>query len=319
MRTPTPLTVPAPEFRGTHAPFITVRQTVVRLLLLGVAAAVLCAIVYVVAVLTPAGQFLADLILYGRPAGDASAETIASDALGTISLTMVAGVTLGLVGIALLTGRPQVAVAVLVTIAGANLTTEALKLVILDRPNLLGDAAYSTANSFPSGHVTIAASLVLATLLVVPRVLRAITAVAGALYVAVVGMSAVAAGWHRLDDAIGAILVALAWAAIGAAVLAAGWSSLPRHSWSFGTTRSGTSLLAFASAVALLLGVAVLLYAWINPEFADRTPGSNDDAPRVFLGALAVIAGVALGACASLLWAMRGIVLEPRNRASGPS
>ncbi|HVA87203.1 MAG TPA: phosphatase PAP2 family protein [Candidatus Saccharimonadales bacterium] len=309
----THLPVPATDFSGTRAPVVTVRQSVLRLLLLGAAAAVLCGLVYVVAVLTPAGQFVADLILYGRPAGDSRAETFASDALGTISLTMVAGVTLGLAGIAFLTGRPHVALAVLVTIVGANVTTEVLKLVVLDRPDLLGHAAYSAANSFPSGHVTIAASLVLAALLVVPPALRALAAVAGALYVAVVGMSAVAAGWHRLDDAIGAILVALAWAALGTAVLAAGWSALPRRSWSFGSARSGTSLLAFASAVALLLGAAVLLYAWLNPEFAARSPAAIDDAPRVFVGALAVIAGAALGACASLLWAMRGIVLEPRS------
>jgi len=302
-----------PPFRGTTTPVITVGHSVRRLLIVGIVAALLCALLYVAAVLTPAGQFVGDLILYGRPRSGGRARLLASETLETINATMLVVATLALAAIAIARGQPRLAVAVVISIGGANLTSQVLKHVVLDRPNLLGDAAFAVGNSFPSGHVTVAASLVLGALLVAPRPLRAIAAIGGAGYVALVGMSTIAAGWHRLDDALGAVLIALSWSAFAAAVVARGWSFMPRRTWGFGAAPNATLLLGLGGAAGLLTGAAVLGFAWLNPE----TSGSGVlglNGLRIFGAAAAVIAGGSLGACGALLWAMRGIVLEPREQ-----
>jgi membrane-associated phospholipid phosphatase len=301
-----------PPFRGTATPVITVRHSVRRLIVVGLVAAGLCALLYVGAVLTPAGQFIGDLILYGRPRTGGRVQLLASETLETINLTMLVLATLALAAVALARGRPRLAIAVVVVVGGANLTTQVLKELVLERPNLLGPSAFAIGNSFPSGHVTVAASLALGALLVAPRPLRAITALGGSAYVALVGMSTIAAGWHRLDDAVGAVLIALAWAALVAATVAHSWSFMPRRSWSFGAARYTTVLLGFASAAALVTGLAVLAQAWLNPEAAN-VGGVGIDGLRVFVAAAAVISGAALGASGTLLWALRGIVLEPRE------
>ena len=61
--------------------------------------------------------------------------------------------------------RPELGVAAAATVVGANVTTQALKRW-LDRPDLLG---LGGANSFPSGHVTVVASLAAGALLVSVR------------------------------------------------------------------------------------------------------------------------------------------------------
>jgi len=301
-----------PPFRGTATPVITVGTSVRRLLLVGVVAVFLCGLVYVAAVLTPVGQYIGELILYGRPRPGGRARLLAADTLETVNYTMLIVATFALAAIGLARGRPRLAVAVFVIVGGANLTTQVLKHVVLERPNLIGDAAFAVGNSFPSGHVTVAASLILSAVLVVPRPLRALTALGGAGYVALVGMSTIAAGWHRLDDAVGAILIALAWAALVAAAVAHGWSFVPRRTWSMGVASHATLVLGLGSAATLVTGAAILVSAWFNPEAAG-VGAMGLDGLRVFVGAAAVIAGASLGACGAFLWAMRGIVLEPRE------
>jgi len=67
--------------------------------------------------------------------------------------------------------------------------------------------------SFPSGHATVAMSLALALVLVVPARLRLPVGAVGLAYAIVVGGAAVTSAWHRASDVLGADLVALAWAA----------------------------------------------------------------------------------------------------------
>lgn len=121
-------------------------------------------------------------------------------------------------GIALAQARPRGAVAAILVVAGANLTTQALK-VALAHPRFqsaLG-ADQISWNSFPSGHVTAAASAVVAFALVVPPSLRPAVAVLGASLVTAVGCSVLVLSWHYPSDVLGGILVAAGW---GFAVLA---------------------------------------------------------------------------------------------------
>ena len=113
---------------------------------------------------------------------------------------------------------PRNAVAALVVVAGANLTTQALK-VALSHPRareLLG-AENVTWDGFPSGHVTAVASIAIAFAFVVPaRLLPAVAAI-GTCFVIAMGWSVLALYWHYPSDVAGGILVAGSW---GFAVLA---------------------------------------------------------------------------------------------------
>jgi membrane-associated phospholipid phosphatase len=109
-------------------------------------------------------------------------------------------------------GRPRSAVAALVVIAGANLTTQALK-VALAHPRareLLGAEGVEWAG-FPSGHVTAAASIVIAFAFVVPAKLLPAVAVLGTCFVVAMGWSVLALNWHYPSDVAGGVLVAASW------------------------------------------------------------------------------------------------------------
>src|SRR5207245_1071112 len=99
------------------------------------------------------------------------------------------------------------AVGAVLLIVGANLTTQLLKSVLV-RPVLGIDPERAAAgNSLPSGHTTIAASVAVAVLLVVPAAVRGVSAVVGAVLTAAAGVATLSAGWHRSSDAVAALLV----------------------------------------------------------------------------------------------------------------
>jgi membrane-associated phospholipid phosphatase len=122
-------------------------------------------------------------------------------------------------GVAVARHRPRAALAALVVVAGANLTTQLFK-ALLAHPRfqaLLG-AEQIGANSFPSGHTTAVASIAIAFAFVVPHEWRPAVALVGTGVVAAVGCSVMALNWHYPSDVLGGILVAAGW---GFAALAA--------------------------------------------------------------------------------------------------
>jgi membrane-associated phospholipid phosphatase len=122
-------------------------------------------------------------------------------------------------GIALWRRRSLDALAALVVVAGASVTTQVLK-VLLAHPRyqpVLGHHQLASI-AFPSGHATAAASIAIAFVFVVPRSMKLAVAVAGACFVAAVGVSVLVLDWHYPSDVLGGILVAAGW---GFAVLAA--------------------------------------------------------------------------------------------------
>jgi membrane-associated phospholipid phosphatase len=115
-------------------------------------------------------------------------------------------------GIGLVRRQPRGAFAALAVVAGANLTTQLFK-ALLAHPRFqsaLG-AEQLASNSFPSGHVTAAASVAVAFLFVVPRDWRLLTALGGIGLVAAVGCSVMALSWHYPSDVLGGVLVAAGW------------------------------------------------------------------------------------------------------------
>jgi len=138
------------------------------------------------------------------------------EALSLVSVWSVALVLAGCVVLALLRRRVAAAVAAMVLVAGANVTTQVLKYDVLTRP----DIGLGTSNSLPSGHTTVALSLALAGVLVAPAALRSLVALLGSGGATLIGAGTVVGRWHRPGDVVAGVAVCLLWAALALAVLA---------------------------------------------------------------------------------------------------
>jgi membrane-associated phospholipid phosphatase len=160
-----------------------------------------CALVGWLAVRVPEGARLDEAALDGRQVVPWRAGLAGQRLLETISVASLAALTLACAAVAVARGRPRAALAAALLVAGANVTTQVAKHVVL------GDHG-----AFPSGHATVAMSLALASLLVAPIGLRSLVALGGGAYAAAVGGSVVVAGWHRPSEAVAGFLVAGAWA-----------------------------------------------------------------------------------------------------------
>lgn len=115
-------------------------------------------------------------------------------------------------GIGWARGRRHEAVAALAVVAGANLTTQLLK-VLVSHPrvrSILGAEGFAW-DGFPSGHTTSMASLTIAFAFVVPVGLRPLVWILGACLTAAVGCAMVALHRHFPSDIVGGVLVAAAW------------------------------------------------------------------------------------------------------------
>ena len=121
------------------------------------------------------------------------------------STTVLAAVAALLVASVVLQRRFALLVRLLVLFVGANGTTQLLK-VWITRPYL--DVDYALPNSFPSGHVTLVATVALALIAVTPAPWRRMMTSFGWALVTTVGVAVLAVGWHRLSDVLSAILIA---------------------------------------------------------------------------------------------------------------
>jgi membrane-associated phospholipid phosphatase len=179
-----------------------------------------------------------------------------SDVLRTIDVTSLALMGGGLVALALARRRPDVAVGVVVVLAGANVTTQVLKRTLEQPPE---SPTYAGPPSFPSGHATVAMSLALAAVLASPAGLRLVTALAGALYATAVGVALVALGWHYPSDVAGGYLVSGAWTALVAAALAAFGAQRARGRRAVALDRRLAGFLVVVLVLGFTVGVAVTL------------------------------------------------------------
>lgn len=280
-----------------------------------IGALIAIAILYAGSVLTPNGQLLSDLVLTGRPTADPDRLAAAKDVLGSVSVASLAVTGLLIAGIALLRRRPWLAMAVLVAIVGANVTTQVLKRLVLPRPAISPDLGVGTINSFPSGHVTVAAVLGLALLVVVAPRWRPIVAVAAGVFIVLIGTSVLVAGWHRAEDVAGGAAVALAWVAASAAVVVRRRGAQPVADGQARSHELGGRLL-LGLALLLLVGVGVgWIAAFADPWTAlDILDDGTPDATRLFAGATTVAIAVALLAVATLWRAIRPGDLETPRR-----
>lgn len=203
--------------------------------------------------------------------------------LQQISVGAAAIVLAAIVVVALARGRIRVALAAIVLVAGANISTQLLKHYVLDRPDF---GVGSDANSLPSGHTTVVFSLVLAGVLVAPRALRWLVGLLGAAVGTVTGLATVIAGWHRPSDVVAALLVTLAWAALVSTVVAGRARD--------GRVGAGGVFPGLLGAGLAAVGVIIYGLGWT----------ASPDASRVVpftAGVVALVAGVGVGGYARLV------------------
>lgn len=259
------------------------------LLALAGACVVVAVVLQVLAVRTAEGQRLDDAARGNLSTGSPTAVVDAtSGLLDTISAASLALLGAGIMAIALLRGRPLVAVGAGVVVLGANLTTQVLKRE-LGRPDLL-PGSLPTPGTFPSGHVTVAMSLAMALVLVAPPALRWLAAAAGSAYAIGVGVAVILLDWHRPSDVLGAYLVTVAWTALVAAALMAapeaGGLAATRRGRRAGA-RTAATLAGLGAVFAVIVGVQTARRLDLLRVVDDRT-------------AFAAAAVVCAGTCALL-------------------
>ena len=161
------------------------------------------------AVGTPAGQRLDQLILTGAQGDTGQVTEWAELAVTTVSVPIVAGVLALAAVMVLLRGKPGLLIPLVILVAGANITTQVVKHLVVDREALTSGVEV-TPNSFPSGHTALAAAAAVALVLASGH-LRWLLAPLGAVWTAAAGVGTVVVGWHRPSDVVGAILIVAAW------------------------------------------------------------------------------------------------------------
>lgn len=124
------------------------------------------------------------------------------------------------VSVALLRRRWALALALIVIIPAAPLSTELLKpLLAAHRPAIGILTPASAASSWPSGHSTGAMILALSLVLASPARWRAYVTVGGTVFALAVIYSVLSLGWHFPSDALGGILLALIWTLLAVAAV----------------------------------------------------------------------------------------------------
>lgn len=220
------------------------------------------------AVHTVRGRILDGRSLRGAQLTDSGATRAVEQVLDVVSVSSILAAVGVVVGVALVRRRWTLGMAAMVLLAGANITTQLLKHIVLSRPSLgPTEPAAATANSLPSGHVTVVFSVAVALVLVLPAALRVPAATAGVLLTLTTGIATMTAGWHRASDAIAACLVVGLWAA---AVLPAAQNrgSAPPGPTAGGQTRSLITAAAVLLTGGALLAGALLVAAPTSPHTA---------------------------------------------------
>jgi membrane-associated phospholipid phosphatase len=234
------------------------------------------------------GQLLETVALTGNTIGQARVSDIVDTVLNTMSVLSLAIAMAVVAFIALIRRRVAVAFGVIILIVGANVTTQLLKRIIT-RPELGVDLERAAAgNSLPSGHTTIAASVAVALILVLPARLRGTGAVLGALFTALAGVATLSAGWHRPSDAVAAVLVVGGWACAVALFIVAAQRD-------HGSVRYGPSSRLVVPLLALG-GLALLGLCWVAFQFVEpvlSTPVEELSRYRLFAGYAGGAAGIA--------------------------
>ncbi|GAB3164325.1 phosphatase PAP2 family protein [Amycolatopsis sp. NPDC004378] len=253
-----------------------------RWLIVAVGCALVVVVVYLLAVWTVPGQALENAALRGADEAGARDQAVADDSLSRITVysLAVAVVLVGVVG--LLRRRVDLAFAAVGVIVAGQVVTQVLKRFVLPRPPLVPSTGHYAANSLPSGHTTIAMTVLFAALLVVPYRWRGVTLFLLLSWAVGIGAYTVTAKWHRLSDTLAADAIAL-----GLACLASWWLArrgvVHRHDGPRRIPRVlVVSIASVGGAVFLALGTVLIGASLLGGGYEETV---RDNAWVVYLAA----------------------------------
>lgn len=266
-------------------------------------------------VTTRRGQLIEEAARIGSADTRESFSGVTGILLGVVSVPFLVLVVAAAVLIALAQRRWSIAVAAIVLLVGANLTTQVLQDLLV-RPSL--NASPIALNSFPSGHATVAASIAATALLVAPVTWRPPVALLGTLLTAALGISTMIGNgneigaWHRGSDVVAAYLLTAAWYFAIEAVLA---GIAVRHGAARRVAPPPLLVKVPLRILTVLGGICAALGVGALAATAVRSPVTSDLGYQVaFLGS---VFGVAAVACflQALMLRLRPHHPDPRTEA----
>ncbi len=177
------------------------------------------------------------------------------DELLTIEVILLLGALLAGIAVTLVRRHPRLCLLVLLVVVGANLTTQAMKN-LLRRPFLSVEGSLRTPfilpegqefpSGLPSGHVTLAASVCVAVVVMAPRGFRVASSVAGTAVVLLTGVA--------VTQAVGG--TSAGFLVVGLLILALGGL---HHDQTSGIGSGWPSTTAYVGYVLALLGASGLM------------------------------------------------------------
>lgn len=209
--------------------------------------------VWAIAVRTRTGQRFDDAVLAGHEVQDSWFRWAVFGRAAYNSAIPLVGAVLLCAAMVAIRRRWRGGAAAFAVLGGSLATTEIAKHVLITRPNLTGVLAGDGANSFPSGHTTVAVAVAVVVLIVLPRSWRALGTLLAAMAATLVANGTMTVGWHRASDAIGAVAIVMAWTGLVLAVgVWRGWFDVvegaPIGFWPLLTTAVlGISTIAWAA------------------------------------------------------------------------
>jgi hypothetical protein len=268
-----------------------------------VGASILTLVAYWIAVRTVWGQRLDTTALRGRHLLSTHDIHAAGRLHTTIDIGSVALLGGAILFLALLRGRPRLAVGVAALFCGSLATSELLK-TLLGRPDLVVVDSLKGAPTFPSGHMTIAMALTVGAIFVAPRRLRGGAAVLGVVFAGAIGCSLVITASHRPSDTIGAALIVTAWSAGVAAIIVRSERvrANPGRTW---THVSPWMAIASATLLTVAFFSAVIVAVAIHHGNLDAV-----ELGHAFVGAASAILGTVSMCIAALLIALHDVDLD---------
>jgi membrane-associated phospholipid phosphatase len=186
------------------------------------------------------------------------------------------------VAVALARRHSRHALAVVVVLLGAGLTTQVLKHLLAE-PRYTPWLGFDQLDkaSWPSGHATAAMALALSAVFVAPPRLRTATALLGGGAVVLVSYATLALAWHYPSDVLAGLLVAGLWASLTQLVLARAEAD-----------RGPAALRAPPSALLAIGGAGAIAAAAGAGLAADRAPLYPAERLSVVAAALTIAAVV---------------------------
>lgn len=135
----------------------------------------------------------------------------------TVSSLAIAVVVIGIIG--LIRKIWRLTIVAMSVVGFAVVSAEVLKRFLLVRPDLVDATEPLLHNSFPSGHTTIAMSILIAVFLVVPYRFRGVAIGIVMSWAVLIGPFTMIDRWHRLSGTIGGMCLALIFGSIAALLL----------------------------------------------------------------------------------------------------